>query len=462
MILGVLSGLDILQPTLLIAAILASAGIFLLPDLLASLGGWFVVMGKVEGGIWLCNKALALESENYLALVNAGYGCLRKARLNEAKDYFNRSIAKSPKKPISYINRSATMLRLSDYQAAEADALKAMDLAPRDIRANVNKIVALMCQCRHEEALAELQKVGKGGRYKDFFAYNNLICKIRLSRLAEAEQEWHNARVKHKHLAAFGEAWIAWEKGLYEEVLEQTAQIRDDSLDAEAFIYLRALAYAALGESELAYIIASQLIETKPQSASGLEALLGVLAPSGLHEQTLDACRRLEERNFFHFETNIVRAGLALESGDLQSAADQVEAALAKCPTNATALALQAIIKARQGQGEEALKLARANLKQNSHRALSWLAEGEAMLCQNNLKEQALSSIKKAVDMNRYSAYYQRCLARACHILGKEDEGKRAEAEAERLQIEYRKDIEKAMLEHPVHFLEDYSTDLSH
>jgi Flp pilus assembly protein TadD len=309
-----------------------------------------------------------------------------------------------------------------------------------------------MGRCRHLEALEELDKISGSVLYKDFVTYNKLVCRLLLSHMPQAELDWQRAGCKHKVLSRAGEAWLAWEKEEFDRVLELTASVRDDSLDAEIFLFLRSIAYSAMGELDLAYAIAMQMIDAKPQATTGLEALLVAFTRANLEDQATLIARRLEEKNPHHFDVNIARATLALRRGDLPTAKSEITATLEKCPTNSTARALSSIILTRTG--EDTLSMAQKNAAENPHKALSWLALGEAQLAAG--KPEALSNFKKAAQMNRYSPMLLDHLAGAYRALGHEDEAKQAEIKAAELQKQFTSAIERAMRDQPLYLLEDF------
>jgi tetratricopeptide (TPR) repeat protein len=450
--LGIISGLGQMGTLPLVILIVLAGIVVLLPDTLGLCSSYMTMRGKLEQSCSLCRMALELEPGNHLAMLNLGYANFRAGRFSEAKQCFDRCIEQKPKQSLSYINRSASHLRLCDYEAADADASKAMALNKRDVRGNINRIVSLMGRCRHLEALQELEKISGSKLFKDFVTYNKLVCRLRLSHMPQAELDWQRSGCKHKVLSRAGEAWLAWEKEEFARVLELTASVRDDSLDAEIFLFLRSIAYSAMGELDLAYAIAMQMIAAKPQATTGLEALLVAFTRAGLEDRAIEIARRLEDRNPHHFDVNISRATLALRRGDLPTAKSEITAAMEKCPTNSTARALSSIILTRAG--EDTLSLAQKNAAENPHKTLSWLALGEAQLAGGNAE--ALSNIKKAAEMNRYSPMLLDHLAGAYRALGHEAEAKQAEMKAAELHKQYTCAIERAMRDQPLYLLEDF------
>jgi tetratricopeptide (TPR) repeat protein len=440
--------------TLSMAVIVAAAVLFLFPDICAALSVHYILRGKVRPAVKLCDTAYTLAPDNYNVLVNNAFAYLRIGELEEAKAFADKAIARGPRKAIAYINRAATLFAMGDYRGAEADAVKAIELKPRDVRGHVNRVSALMGQCRFREALLELDKMEHHRQYRDLINYNRLVCRLNMAQVEEAEQEWKRTTCKNKILLGYGKASISWEKGDFEDVLLETTQVRDDSLDAGAFLYMRALAYSALGETEMAYRVAAQLLWEKPQSVWGLRALLCVLSDCGYGEKILiqDACDRLERRSQYFLEPHFKRALIYLEEENYAQVQEQAEKALAICETSSEGKALKAIALARLGMAQEAMQLAKQITRQVHSRPLCFIALSEAQLA-SGLADEAIVSAKKATAIGRYYPLYYKCLARTYMSLDREDEARAMLSEAKRLRDACRTGVDRAQADFPLSVL---------
>jgi tetratricopeptide (TPR) repeat protein len=446
---------DLTMPILMLSFV----GIYivlLLPDVMASQAGRLVRIGRVDEGIRLAKQALKLEPESYLASVNLGFGYYKKGMAAEAVETFDAVIRTHPGKHISYINRAASRFLLHDYQGSIADADKSIELAPHDTRAYVNKSAALIGQHRYEECLTLLENMQTLRQHPDYVAHNRMFCKAQLSRLEEAEQEWLQAKVMDKHLAHLGKTWLNFEKSNFSEVLEQTAEIRDDTADAKVYRYLRSCAYTCLGEGELAVREAFQLLADQPQSKLGLAALAMAFAKAQMKEDTFKLCDRLDTFDEFSIISHLTRALFFIDSRDFEKADTELKLGMSKCATSAALMAVEAIAQANQDRAQEALATAKRLVKTNVRNSLCWTALAEAQLACNQV-DAALDSIDKSMDLYCYSPYLFARKAQILERLGRTADAARTAAEGQRLLGYFQAGVQKALLDYPVSLIEEIS-----
>lgn len=428
---------------------LGSSALFFFPDLLSLISTFYLQDGQPKMALKLCSLALDLEPDNYFSLVNGGVAYLK---LHEAKDaikLFDRAISLESKKALGYSNRAFAYYLLKDFKKSELDGLKATELSPRSAHGHLNYTAALIGQARYSDALAALNEVHSLGRYKEHACLQRLLCKIGLYRLEEAEEEWNNAGVKAPFFQHFARCYIAWNKAEYAEVLSISSEYHDHDLHAETILYFRAISYAYLGESELAYKAAYSLFMQKQHSLIGLEAMLVILGDTRFDTMVLDLADRVEA---LHPESNqmlLARFLLALEADDLANAEVYMQKLEQSISTSTEVKASRAQLSLKTGNVDEAFKLAKEATLLNPKGAHGWSVLSQIQLAQGD-KADALTSIKTAVELMPYHHRMRSQMAQVYEAMGQDDEAKAISAKAAALRESYESGITRAIRDQPM------------
>lgn len=273
---------------------LSICAMFFLPDLISLVATYYLQDSQPDIALKLCDLALDLEPNNYLSLVNCGVAYLKLHEPKDAIKLFDRAIALEDKKAMGYSNRAFAYYLLNDFKKSELDGLKATELNPRAAHDRLNYTAALLSQGRYSEALAALDEIKSAGQYKDHACLQRLLCKIGLHRVDEAEEEWLNSGPKAVYIQHIAKCHLAWNKAEYAEVLSLSSEYHDNGLLAETILYFRAISYAYLGESELAYKSAYSLFMQKPHTLVGMEVMLMILSDTRFDTIILDLADRVE------------------------------------------------------------------------------------------------------------------------------------------------------------------------
>ena len=96
----------------------------LFPNLVMAMGNLAycaVLEKKTDEAITILNKAIALDTLNYVTYQQAGRIYQKASRYKEALKYYSKGIARNPKDPQSYIYRSNCYLDMKNVEAAMTD-----------------------------------------------------------------------------------------------------------------------------------------------------------------------------------------------------------------------------------------------------------------------------------------------------------------------------------------------------
>ncbi len=104
-------------------------------------------------------KALALDPEHYWSLFQLGACYMGLGKNAEAVEALGACVAVRPQAPWSYGARALALSRLGQYDDAEADLKKAMELDPEALTARLNRGAVYLEQKKYDLALADLNAV---------------------------------------------------------------------------------------------------------------------------------------------------------------------------------------------------------------------------------------------------------------------------------------------------------------
>jgi len=428
---------------------LGSSALFFFPDLLSLISTFYLQDGQPKMALKLCSLALDLEPDNYFLLVNCGVAYLKLNELKDAIKLFDRAIAIEDKKAMGYSNRAFAYYLLNDFKRSELDGLKATELNPRAAHDRLNYTAALLCQGRYSEALAALNEIKSAGQYKDHVCLQRLLCKIGLHRMDEAEEEWLNSGIKATYIQHIAKCHLAWNRAEYAEVLSLSSEYHDNGLLAETILYFRAISYAYLGESELAYKSAYSLFMQKPHTLLGLEAMLVILGDTRFDTMVLDLADRVEVLYPESTQMLLARFFLALEAKDLANAEIFLQRLEQAISTSTAVKYSRALLCLKTGNVEDAFKLAKECTLLSPKEGFGWSVLSQIQLAQGD-KADALTSIKTAVELMPYHHRMRSQMAQVYEAMGQEDEAKAISAKAAALRESYESGITRAIRDQPM------------
>lgn len=428
---------------------LGISAMFFLPDLISLVATYYLQDSQPDIALKLCDLALDLEPNNYFSLVNCGVAYLKLHEPKDAIKLFDRAIALEDKKALGYSNRAFAYYLLKDFKKSELDGLKATELNPHAAHGHLNYTAALIGQARYSDALAALNEIKSAGRYREHACLQRLLCKIGLHRLEEAEEEWLSAGIKAKFFQHFAKCYLAWNKAEYAEVLSLSSEYHDGDLHAETILYFRAISYAYLGESELAYKAAYSLFMQKPHSLLGMEAMLVILGDTRFDTIILDLADRVEALHPESFQMLLARFLLALEAEDLACAETFMQRLEQTISTSTVVKSYRALLSLKYGNVEDAFKLAKESTLLKPKEGLGWSVLSQVQLAQGNNSD-ALTSIKTALDLLPYHHRMHNQLAQVYEAMGQQAEAKAAREKSLLLREKYESGITKAIREQPM------------
>ena len=225
--------------------------------------------GYWKNSIEICNHALQVTKDNYLAHINLGSALFDEGKTEEAIAHYSEAISITPNIILSYNKRGIAYAKLGRHQRALEDFNKAISLKPDD---------AISYNCRGN-AYAELgqyqmaiEDYNKTIRLKpdNADAYNNRgTIYAKLGQYQMAIEDFNNAiRLKPDNAAAYNSRGAIFIKfGQYQmaiEDLNNTIRLKPD--DADAYNN-RGTIYTKLGQYQMAIEDFNNAIRLKPDDA---------------------------------------------------------------------------------------------------------------------------------------------------------------------------------------------------
>ena len=225
--------------------------------------------GYWKNSIDICNHALQVTKDNYLAHINLGSALFDEGKTEEAIAHYSEAISIMPNIILSYNKRGIAYAKLGRHQRALEDFNKAISLKPDD---------AISYNCRGN-AYAELgqyqmaiEDYNKTIRLKpdNADAYNNRgTIYTKLGQYQMAIEDFNNAiRLKPDNAAAYNSRGAIFIKfGQYQMAIEDLNKaIRLKPDDADAYNN-RGTIYTKLGQYQMAIEDFNNAIRLKPDDA---------------------------------------------------------------------------------------------------------------------------------------------------------------------------------------------------
>jgi tetratricopeptide (TPR) repeat protein len=226
--------------------------------------------GYWKNSIDICNHALQVTKDNYLAHINLGSALFDEGKTEEAIAHYSEAISIMPNIILSYNKRGIAYAKLGRHQRALEDFNKAIRLAPDD---------AISFNCRGN-AYAELgqyqmaiEDYNKTIRLKpndgDTY-FNRGNAYVRLGQYQMAIEDFNNAiRLRPDYAAAYNSRGAIFIKfGQYQmaiEDLNNTIRLKPDNADA---YNNRGTIYTKLGQYQMAIEDFNNAIRLKPDDAN--------------------------------------------------------------------------------------------------------------------------------------------------------------------------------------------------
>lgn len=427
--------------------LIASCCAWMLPDLMANVG-YMLLPANQKLGVAILHAGLNLEPENPALHLYLGHAYQQMEDPAGSLQYLDRAIYLKPTK-IAYRERSIVHFLLYNFPATEQDLQAAM-------RIDAHDPITLTCQAnldfakyRYREAFESLQSIRSNVEYKDYIAYKTMACHLNLYETNQAIKLWQKHKSKDKVLRATGDALIASTLGDFATVLTVAASIREDARLTQMLSYCRAIAFLRLGEIEMAYKTASQLMQRYPLFDHGLKAMLEIMLQGNDTAIITHLCDRLHALNPWTITVPRTRALMHLRSGNLDAAREQLTLATTINANSTATLCYQSKLALAEGDHAKAIDYARRATTNSPELYSPWCAMAEAQMAAEDYPG-ALESLAKAKESGRYISHVHALLARAQRGMGQEEMAKIAEQESDRLKTEYEAGLAAAMRDEPL------------
>lgn len=445
------------EPTFAViyASIMLSAAAVFLPELLSWMGLLCAVRDKESAALYLGGIAGDLAPSNVYVTTQRATIYARLLMPQKTVDTAT-PLLRYIKPGAQILNTLANAhLQIGDYEKSLKYCEELISKFPRVQVAKINKALALIGLGRLDEAQETLDSLRGDRLWADYVKYLTFSCDLDRTGIETAETNWRHANVKNKYIKMAGEAALAMNKSDFTAVLELTSNNKLNDRETVISEFYRSLAYAALGEGELAYGSINQILSLRAEILMAYVAEATILLDTGLTEMLQNAFKEVERRSPQHKILPLLRAHLHLEANQYDEAFKHIEEALSKQYARSETLSVKARILAKMNQPGEALENAKQAMKLNIYSAGVWQAQSEALLAAGNTKE-ALESARKAVSIAAHSPSVFETLADVLEADGLKIEAEQARAKANQLRESFNKGVLKAAHERPYLLPDDF------
>ena len=225
--------------------------------------------GYWKNSVEICNHALQVTKDNYLAHINLGSVLFDEGKTEEAIAHYNKAISIMPNLILSYNKRGIAYAKLGRYQRALEDFSNAILLNP-------DNVISYNCRGNIYVELGQyqgaIQDYNKAISIKpdDADAYfNRGIVYVKLGQYQMAIEDFSNAiRLKPDNAAAYNSRGAIYTKfGQYQmaiQDLNNTIRLKPD--DADAYNN-RGIIYTKFGQYQMAMEDFNNAIRLKPDDA---------------------------------------------------------------------------------------------------------------------------------------------------------------------------------------------------
>jgi len=366
----------------------------------------------------LVPAAYASEAARVRGLAQMGLG-----KMDEAKAELLKAASLAPKNENVQLDLARYYVAARDRASAEAAVDKALALNPRSVRALVmkgdlvratqglEKSLPLFNQAlqidpqslearleraatltdlkRHDEALADLQRVDKVVPEHPLSLYLQAVIKVRERKFPEAEALM--TRTKGA-LDTFGPAAllqgvIAYERGNFQQA---STRLQDVLRMAPRHPFARRLYAATLlrtGDADGAIKAAQPLLEGDNPDGRLLALVASAYARKGDYDQAETYLEKAVAADPKQAALKTQLAMTRVAQGDDAEALRDLEAVLQEDPKSLQALMMSALVKMRAGNFKEALAAADRLVKAYPDMGIGYNMRGAAYLGMNNMKE---------------------------------------------------------------------------
>jgi Flp pilus assembly protein TadD len=161
------------------------------PDFLAQMGAYLFQTGKLDAAASACRRALKIDPRRLPAISNLASILLQQEQLGEAEKLFKQASELAPNQPEVWLNYCGAIVDTpSREDEAAVYAQRALDLAPRHLKAHLFLCKALLNQGRPEAAKAIAERAAAIAPRNAEVHFRIGLCAMLLGRLTEAEQHF--------------------------------------------------------------------------------------------------------------------------------------------------------------------------------------------------------------------------------------------------------------------------------
>ena len=226
--------------------------------------------GRLDEGVTLIRRALAINSRHAAAQGHLGFALIRLGQYEEALTSLDRAVAIDPKAANTHHNRGFALLKLKRLDKAVAALDRAIALKPDNAEAHNDRACALMDQFKFEDALAGCEKALSLRPDWPSYLVNKALILLGLQRPVEAlaaadsavrirPEDTAGLMVRAQALLALGQP----AEGL--ATIDLALKINPELV--QGYLW-RSAALILLGQPDAALIVAETARKIAPQDAS--------------------------------------------------------------------------------------------------------------------------------------------------------------------------------------------------
>ncbi len=305
----------------------------LLHSLFSNIGNLLNAVDRYQDSLDCYKTSLELEQDSALTFSRRGDVLFNLKHYEEALESYQTAIDLEPK-AVVWTDRGDALLMLERYEDALESYQKAIDLDSTSVDAWINRGNALLSLERYEDALESYQKAidldskdvaawrSRGDALSDLERYEEALENYQQALDLDPKDvaAWGNRGNVLQNLKRYGEALAACERAL--EIDPENSDILNSY----------ALTLSLLQEFEKAIVAIDKAINLKPEEVV-LRANRGiVLARAGRYAEALAVCEEAVTQNPEHESVYYAKACYYALQGELKSAIDNLQKAIAIAP----------------------------------------------------------------------------------------------------------------------------------
>lgn len=278
---------------------------------------------------------------------------------------------------------------------------QALQIDPQNIEARLERAATLTDLKRHQEALADLQRVDKMAPDMPLSLYLQAVMKVRDRKFEEAEALMTRTKGALNNFppAMLLQSVIAYERNNLQQAASSLRDLTQRAPNHDLARRLYAMTLMRTGDADGAINAAKPLLTKNPNDGRLLALMASAYARKGNYDEAEAYLEKAvaADPNQSALKTQLAMTRVA--QGENMSAIRDLEEVLKEDPTSLQALMMTSLVKMRAGNFKEALLTSDKLVKAHPDLAIGYNLRGAAFLGQSKVKE-AESNFRAAIQKN--------------------------------------------------------------